>query len=100
MPETAPAASTVGAPPAARGATATPAALRVRFDVVNPADGSAITGREVAATAEEMPGRWFAESTLDIGGLPAGRYTLRVAPVDPATGEATKGMTRTIQIAR
>jgi hypothetical protein len=68
--------------------------------VVNPADGSVLAGRQVTATAEDVPGRWFAESTLDIGGLPAGRYTLRVAPVDPATGEAAKGMTRTIQIAR
>jgi hypothetical protein len=97
--------SSAGGSPAPQDATpgeaAPPAAVpRVRFDLVSPGDGSVLVGRQVNATAEQDPGRWYAETTLDLGSLPAGRYTLRVAPVDAATGEAAKGMTRTIQIAR
>jgi VWFA-related protein len=72
----------------------------VRFDVINPADGTVLVGRLVKATAEDEPGRWFAEATLNIASLPEGRCMLRVAPVDPATGDASKGMTRTVQITR
>jgi hypothetical protein len=94
-----------GAVPAEPNPTQAPveepaAAPTVRFDVINPADGTAMVGRQVKATAESDKGRWFAETTLNISSLAAGRYTLRVAPVDPVTGEATKGMTRTLHIRR
>jgi VWFA-related protein len=93
------------APATAGGAgTAVPSSApfqpAVRFDVINPAEGSVLVGRAVRSTAEQDAGRAFAEATLDLSRLAPGQYVLRVAPLDLDTGEPTGGVTRTLRVGR
>jgi VWFA-related protein len=80
----------------AAGAPAATAPPMLRFDVVSAADGAVLIGRQARATAESAAGRWFAETTLDLASLVQGRYVLRVAAIDPATGETNGGLARTL----